>query len=163
MRPTAEHQDHPNIDFDLRHLEVFKLVVETKSFSRAAGSLHMSQPSVSERISNLEQLIGIRLLDRLGRSVVPTKAGELLYNHAVLILDMKKAACMEIQAFLGLKEGEVHIGGSTVPGEYVLPKLLCSFRHKFPSVTVRLTIANSNEIQDRVLEGELELGVVGFR
>jgi len=163
MKSSGRLQNHLNIDFDLRHLEVFKLVVETTSFSRAARALHMAQPSVSERISNLEQMVGVRLLDRLGRRVVPTKAGELVYRHAVLLLDMKKAACMEIQAFLGLKEGEVHIGGSTVPGEYVLPKLLPLFREEFPSISVRLTIADSDEIQNRLMEGELELGVIGFK
>lgn len=152
-----------NMHFDLRHLEVFKMVVETRSFSKAAKALHMAQPSVSERVSNLEEVVGVRLLDRLGRNAIPTKAGELVYKHAVLLLDMKKTACMEIEAFLGLRQGEVHIGGSTIPGEYILPKLFRSFRDRFPFVSVRLTIADSNRIQDLVIEGDLELGVVGFK
>ncbi|MBW2028431.1 MAG: LysR family transcriptional regulator [Deltaproteobacteria bacterium] len=159
----GRNRPHAQIDFDLRHLEVFKKVVESRSFSKAAKALKMAQPSVSERVSNLEKMVGMRLLDRLGRNVVPTKAGELVFKHAVTLLQMKRAACMEIQAFLGLKQGEVHIGGSTIPGEYVLPKLFRSFREKFPFVSVRLAIANSHEIQDRVLHGEMELGVVGFK
>jgi len=63
-----------NIDFDLRHLEIFQAVVDLKSFSRAAGRVFLAQASVSERIATLEGLVGTRLLDRLGRQVVPTKS-----------------------------------------------------------------------------------------
>lgn len=151
----------PPVDFDLRQLEIFKKVVELKSFSKAAAAVFLAQASVSERIANLESSVGTRLLDRLGRQVVPTKAGELLYRHAVRILDMKKAACLEMQEFLGVKRGEIRIGGSTIPGEYILPKVIGRFRQRHPLVTVTLTVGSTKDIETRVLAGELELGVVG--
>jgi DNA-binding transcriptional LysR family regulator len=114
----------PSIDFDLRQLEIFRNVMELGSFSKAADAVCLAQASVSERIATLESMVGTRLLDRLGRQVVPTKAGEILYKHATLLLDMKKTACLEIQDFLGVKRGEIHIGGSTIPGEYILPRLI---------------------------------------
>ena len=80
----------PTIDFDLRQLEIFCKVVELKSFSKAADAVFLAQASVSERIANLEKMIDIKLLDRLGREVVPTRAGELLYKHAILMLDMRR-------------------------------------------------------------------------
>ena len=153
----------PSIDFDLRQLEVFRRVVELGSFSKAAKAVFLAQASVSERIATLENLVGTRLLDRLGRQVVPTKAGELLYKHAVLLLDMKKTACLELQEFLGMKQGEIHMGGSTIPGEYILPKVIGHFRQKYPLVSVSLTVADTNEIVTRVLEGEFELGIVGSK
>ena len=113
-----------SIDFDLRQLEIFCKVVEKRSFSKAADAVFLAQASVSERISNLEKTIGVKLLDRLGRSVVPTKTGELLYKHATLLLDMKKTACLELENYLGIQQGKVSIGGSTIPGEYILPRLL---------------------------------------
>ncbi len=116
------------IDFDLRQLEIFQKVVELKSFSKAAEAVYRAQASVSERIASLENQIGTRLIDRLGRQIVPTRAGELLYKHALLLLDMKKTACLEIQDFLGLKGGVLKIGGSTIPGEYILPKVIGRFR-----------------------------------
>ncbi len=153
----------PSIDFDLRQLEVFRKVVELKSFSKAAEAVFLAQASVSERIATLENTVGTKLLDRLGRQVVPTKAGELLYKHAVLLLDMKRAAAQEMQDFLGVKRGEIHIGGSTIPGEYILPKVLGLFQKKYPLISVILTIADTKEIEGLVLERNLELGVIGSR
>ncbi|MCD6138324.1 MAG: LysR family transcriptional regulator [Deltaproteobacteria bacterium] len=151
------------VDFDLRQLEIFRKVVELRSFSKAAAEVFLSQASVSERIATLENMVGTRLLDRLGREVVPTKAGGLLYKHAVLLLDMKKAACLEMQSFLGVRRGDIHIGGSTIPGEYILPKVLGPFRKEYPLVSVMLTVADTSEIERRVLEGKFELGVIGFK
>lgn len=151
------------IDFDLRQLEIFRKVVELKSFSHAAEKVFLAQASVSERIATLERLVGTRLLNRLGRQVVPTKAGEVLYKHAVLLLDMKKTAILEIESFLGLKRGEIRMGGSTIPGEYILPRVIGEFHEKFPHISVTITISDTSDIEKRVIEGNLELGVVGSR
>ena len=121
----------------------------------------LAQASVSERIANLENMVGLKLLDRLGRRVVPTKAGELLYKHALNLLEVKRIACAEMEDLLGIRRGEVRIGGSTIPGEYILPKFLGLFGRKNPLITVTLAIADSAEIENRVLEGQMELGVIG--
>jgi DNA-binding transcriptional LysR family regulator len=152
-----------SIDFDLRQLEIFRKVVELESFSKAAKAVFLAQASVSERIATLENLVGTKLLDRLGRQIMPTKAGEILYKHAVLLLDMKRTACLEIQDFLGIKQGEIHIGGSTIPGEYILPKIIGDFCEKHPLISVALSISDTHDIEDRVLNGHLELGIVGSR
>lgn len=151
------------IDFDLRQLEIFCKVVDLKSFSKAADAVFLAQASVSERISNLEKSIGTLLLDRMGRQIIPTKAGELLYKHAVLMLDMKKTARLEMEKFLGLRQGEIMLGGSTIPGEYILPQLIGEFYEKYPFISVILTVAGSREIEDMVQNGDLEMGVVGSK
>jgi len=153
----------PPIDFDLRQLEIFCKVVELKSFSKAADAVFLTQASVSERIANLEKGVGARLLDRLGRQILPTRAGELLYKHAVLLLDMKRNARMEMENFLGLRQGEIRMGGSTIPGEYILPEVIGRFNEKYPFVSVTLTIADTSEIEDLVHGGDLELGVIGSK
>ena len=112
------------IDFTFRELEVFCKVVELESFSKAGEAVLLAQASVSERIATLEKKIGVRLLDRLGRKVIPTAAGELLHKHATLLLEMKESARVEIESFLGLTTGEIAMGGSTIPGEYILPSLI---------------------------------------
>jgi len=150
-----------SVDFDLRQLEVFVKVLELGSFSKAGEAVHLAQASVSERIATLENMVGAKLLDRMGRTVAPTKAGELLYRHALRLLEMKKTACLEMQDFLGVKQGEIRIGGSTIPGEYILPKVIGRFSKEYPRITVSLTVADSEEIETRVLEGEFELGVIG--
>lgn len=153
----------PSIDFDLRQLEIFCRVVELKSFSKAAKAVFLAQASVSERIASLESMVGVKLLNRLGRQVVPTRAGKLLYKHANKLLNMKKTACLEMENFLGIKKGEVHIGASTIPGEYILPKSIGLFNEKYPSISVRLTIEDTDEIERRILHGDFELGVVGSK
>ena len=149
------------IDFDLRQLEIFRSVVDLCSFSKAANAVFLAQASVSERIATLENMVGTRLLDRLGRKVVPTRAGEILYKHAVLLLEMKETARLEMQDFLGMKQGEIVIGGSTIPGEYILPVAMGHFRSRNPSVSVTIKIADTAEIERMVLNGEIELGVTG--
>jgi len=150
-----------NMDFSFRELEIFCKVVELESFSKAAEAVFLVQASVSERIASLEKKIGVRLLDRLGRKVVPTAAGELLYKHAFLLLEMKETAQLEIEKFLGLEQGEISMGGSTIPGEYILPGLISRFKNKYPHLAVNLTIADSSEIENQVLEGKLAIGVIG--
>lgn len=152
-----------SIDFDLRQLEIFRKVVELGSFSKAAEAVFLAQASVSERIANLEAAVGARLLDRLGRRVVPTRAGEILYKHAVLLLEMKETARMEMREFLGIRGGGVRMGGSTIPGEYILPGVLGAFRERHPFISVTLAIADTAEIEGRVMGGDLELGVVGSK
>ena len=152
-----------NIDFSFRELEIFCKVVELESFSKAAEAVSLVQASVSERIASLEKKMGTRLLDRLGRKVIPTAAGELLHKHATLLLEMKETAQLEIERFLGLKQGGISMGGSTIPGEYILPDLIGRFKKKYPHLSVKLTIADSSEIENRVLAGQLEIGVIGSK
>lgn len=152
-----------SIDFDLRQLEIFVKIVDLKSFSKAAKVVFLAQASVSERIATLEKMVGVRLLDRLGREITPTKAGELLYKHAILLLDMKKTACLEMQEFMGVKRGNIVLGGSTIPGEYILPRILGLFCREYPSVSVNLSVADSVSIETRVSDGGLELGVIGSK
>jgi DNA-binding transcriptional LysR family regulator len=152
-----------NIDFSFRDLEVFCKVVELESFSKAAEAVSLVQASVSERIASLEKKIGMPLLDRLGRKVIPTAAGELLHKHATLLLEMKETAELEIERFTGLKQGEISMGGSTIPGEYILPDLIGRFKKKYPHLSVKMTIADSGEIENRVIAGQLEIGVIGSK
>jgi DNA-binding transcriptional LysR family regulator len=151
----------PPVDFDLRQLEIFVKVVDLGSFSKAGETVHLAQASVSERIATLENMVGAKLLDRMGRAIAPTKAGELLYKHAQHLLEMKRTVCLEMQDFLGVKQGEIHIGASTIPGEYILPKVIGRFAGDYPLISVFLTVADSEEIEAQVLKGDLEFGIIG--
>jgi DNA-binding transcriptional LysR family regulator len=148
---------------DLRRLEVFVKVAELGSFSRAAETLFLTQPTVSEHIRALEDELGVQLLDRLGRGAVPTRAGILLLGYAQRMLALSREAAQAIAQFQGRVSGELMIGGSTIPGEYVLPALIGAFRAKYPDVSVSLRIGSSGEVQAWVDEGRVEIGVVGAR
>ena len=156
-------QTTPSVDFDLRQLEIFQKVVDLGSFSKAGEAVHLAQASVSERIANLENAVGEKLLDRLGRQVVPTKLGELLYKHALSILDMKRTICLELEDFLGVRKGTINLGCSTIPGEYILPNVVGRFGEQYPRVAVSISIGDSHEIETQVLEGNFELGVIGSK
>jgi DNA-binding transcriptional LysR family regulator len=148
---------------DLRQLEVLCKIVELKSFSRAAEAIYLTQPTVSGHVKTLEEEVGTRLLDRLDKEVVPTRAGLILYRYARKILELRYEARQALDHFLGSLQGELVIGGSTIPGEYVLPALITQFRARSPQVTVALRIGDSRRIIRAVGEGELELAVVGAR
>jgi len=148
---------------DLRQLEVFAKVVETRSFSRAAEALRLTQSTISEHVRLLEEEVGARLFDRLGRETVPTRAGDLLYGYAQRLLTLRAEAQQALQQFLGQISGGLTVGASTIPGEYVLPPLIGAFREKFPQVSIALQIADSRKIAEAVVEGRVELGVVGAR
>ncbi|HEV8308013.1 MAG TPA: selenium metabolism-associated LysR family transcriptional regulator [Methylomirabilota bacterium] len=148
---------------DFRQLEVFAQVVDTRSFSRAAEALRLTQSTVSEHIRLLEDEIGTRLFDRLGRETVPTRAGELLHTYARRLLTLRTEARQALDQFLGQVSGVLTVGASTIPGEYVLPPLIGAFREKFPHVSIALQISDTHEIGEAVLEGRVELGVVGAR
>ena len=149
--------------FDFRHLEVFCKVVELGGFSRAAEVVHLAQASVSERIANLEDRVGVRLLDRLGRRVTPTRAGKLLYDRALILLSMKRDVCQELEQFLGVKRGSILIGASTIPGEFILPGVVGAFRKEYPGIMVSLAMADTARTTAGVTDGTFELGVVGSR
>ena len=148
---------------DIRALEIFCNIVELKSFSKAAAAVYLTQPTVSGHIKGLEEFVGLRLLDRLGREVVPTKAGELLYGYAKQVLALRNQAIQALDEHKGSLKGHLIIGGSNIPGEYVLPGLLARFKARYPEIFVTLKIADSRAIVRGVLEGTCELGAVGAR
>jgi DNA-binding transcriptional LysR family regulator len=148
---------------DLRQLEIFAKVAGLRSFSRAAEALHLTQPTVSEHIRSLEDELGVRLLDRLGRGTGTTRAGLLLLSYATRILALSREAREALEGFQGRMRGELVVGASTIPGEYILPVLLGRFREKFPEVSTTLVIGDSQAVVDWVVEGRVEVGVVGAR
>jgi DNA-binding transcriptional LysR family regulator len=148
---------------DLRQLEIFVKVAEFGSFSKAAATLFLTQPTVSEHIRTLEDELGVRLLDRLGRGAAVTKAGQLLLVHARRMLAISREARQAMDQFLGRMSGELLIGASTIPGEYVLPALIGRFKEKYPDISITLLIGDSQAVIDWVAEGRAELGVAGAR
>jgi DNA-binding transcriptional LysR family regulator len=148
---------------DLRRLEVFCKVYEMKSFSRAGEASLLSQPTVSEHIRYLENFLDVRLFDRLGREVVPTRAGEILYKYARRMLNLRQEATRTLELYRGKMYGELELGGSTIPGQYILPSLIGSFKENFADIRIKLVIADTMKITNMVLEGALELGMVGAK
>ena len=148
---------------DLRRLEIFAKVAELGSFSRAAQALALTQPTVSEHVRALEDELGLQLLDRLGRGAAPTRAGQLLLGYAQRMLALSREAHQALDHFQGRLSGELIIGGSTIPGEYVLPALIGQFKAKQADISIVLLIGDSRQVSEWVDEGRVELAIVGAR
>jgi DNA-binding transcriptional LysR family regulator len=150
-------------DLDLHKLEIFYWVAELKSFSRAATRLSLRQPTISAHVQELEQALGGELLYRIRGRVSLTPLGQLLAEKARDLLAFKREAVAAVEQFHGTLSGELWIGGSNIPGEYLLPRKLGAFINKYPEVKPILRIGDSAEIVNEVLEGKVELGFVGFK
>ena len=147
---------------DTRQLAAFCAVVERKSFSEAAERLGVTQPAVSQQIRSLEERVGQQLLDRSGRRVEPTEAGNRLYRSAQRLLALERQLLEDVAGEAdGPLRGQLAMGASTGPGGTVVPVLLCEFAEANPDVTVDLTISDTQTIVEQVARREIELGVVG--
>jgi DNA-binding transcriptional LysR family regulator len=148
---------------DLKTLEVFCRIVELRSFTRAAEVVSLTQPTVSGHIKDLEEELDLRLLDRVGRSVTPTRAGEILYGYARRILGLRAEAQQAISEHKGGLRGDLALGGSNIPGSYVLPPLIAVFKRDHPEAAIVLHVKDSRDIVRGVGDGTYEVGVVGGR
>jgi DNA-binding transcriptional LysR family regulator len=147
---------------DTRQLAAFCAVVERRSFSQAAEQLGVTQPAVSLQIRSLEKRLGLQLLDRSGRRVEPTEAGQRLYRSAQRLLALEEQLLAELgDDAEGELSGRLEIGASTGPGGTVLPVVLCEFQHRHPGVHVALSVSDTQRVVEQVARRELELGVVG--
>jgi len=145
----------------LRQLRTFKTVADLNSFSLAAQRLKLSQPSVSYQVKELEETLGLPLLDRLGKRVQLTEAGTLLYGYARRMLDVLDEATVAIEEIRGIKRGSLRVGASTTVGIYLLPAALGAFKKLHPGLVISLEIGTRTRVQEQVLRNELDLAVVG--
>ena len=147
---------------DTRQLAAFCAVVERRSFSQAAEQLGVTQPAVSLQIRSLEKRLGLQLLDRSGRRVEPTEAGNRLYRSAQRLLAMEEQLLADLGGEAdGDLTGRLEIGASTGPGGTVLPVVLAEFQLLHPEVHVALAVSDTQHVVEQVARRELELGVVG--
>src|SRR6266511_3461326 len=131
------------------------------SLSAAASAIGIGQPSASQHLRLLEAAAGQRLVERTGRGSRLTEAGQVLAARAAQALFSLGAAEEELGALAGLQTGTIRLGASTAPGVYLLPDTLGCFRRAYPGVSVEVEIAASDEILQRLLNGRVQLALVG--
>jgi len=134
-----------------------------KSFSKAADDLFLTQPTVSGHILSLEQSLSLRLFDRASREVRLTKSGEVFWEYASKLLSLRKNMLNALSEFSRGIRGELSLGSSTIPGEYLLPKLIGDFKKNHPSFVISLKIADTKEVIQYVLQDQVEFGVIGAK
>ncbi|MCS7278574.1 MAG: selenium metabolism-associated LysR family transcriptional regulator [Thermodesulfobacteriaceae bacterium] len=146
---------------DLKKLEVFIKVYEIGNFSKVSQLLYLSQPTITIHIKDLEETFGVKLLDRHTRKVIPTKAGKLVYEYGKEILNLFKKMEKDLLPFKEEEGGLIELGGSTIPGHYLLPKIIREFKKLYPKIMIFLKVGDTEEIIEKVWSGFLEFGVVG--
>ena len=146
---------------NIKQLEIFVTIASTGSFSKGAEAACITQSTASQHIATLEDLCGVRLLDRTGRGAVPTEAGKIMLAHAQLVLKSLNEAEQAMLQFRKAEGVELCVGGSTIPGTYLLPKAIAALRTSDPGITVKVEIGDSREILAKLLEEHIEIGIVG--
>jgi len=146
---------------DLHQLYVFTKVVEHRSFSKAAEDIFLSQSTVSSHIQALEKTLNTKLFDRLGREPVLTPQGERLYHWAQKLLLLKDQALFDLKQGMTELRGMIRIAASSVPGQFMIPKMVKQFRVKYPNATFHIDQSSSKMASEKVLNGTVDLGIIG--
>ena len=143
-----------------RRLQVFHTVARLLSFTKAAESLHMTQPAVTFQVRQLEEYFNTRLFDRTHNRISLTDAGMRVFGYADDIFDLYAQMDNAVRDITGEISGVLIIGASTTIAEYMLPSLLGDFKKKYPDVNVHLKVSNSDGVVSMVENNDIDLGVV---
>jgi len=143
-----------------RRLQVFHTVARLLSFTKAAETLHMTQPAVTFQIRQLEEHFNTRLFDRTHNRISLTVAGEQVFEYADKIIVLYNEMDNRVREMTGDVSGILIIGASTTIAEYVLPGLLGEFKERYPSVNIRLSVSNSLGVVHMVENNSVDVGIV---
>ena len=143
-----------------RRLQVFHTVARLLSFTKAAETLHMTQPAVTFQVRQLEEYFNTRLFDRTHNRISLTEAGARVYQFSDKIFELYGEMENAVREMTGEISGSLTIGASTTIAEYMLPALLGDFRSRYPDVSIHLKVSNTDGIVSMVENNTIDLGVV---
>ena len=141
-------------------LKAFCLIVEMKSFSKAAEAAFVTQSAMSHLIKNLEDELGGKLLNRSGKTVTPTSAGKILYEHAKKILEDYRAMENDVYNVVKRIKGPLYLGASTTVSKYLLPQVLYDFSKNFPEVQINLSVSSTEKMISELHQGGIDIAIV---
>lgn len=142
---------------EFRTLRAFVEVVRQGGFSPAARTVFATQSTVSKAVKQLEEEIGVPLLDRIGHRVRLTPAGEIVYPRAVRLLAEREDLAAELAELRGLKRGTLRLGLPPVGSSTIFAPLFAVFRNRYPGIDVRLVEYGSERLEEVLVSGEIEL------
>jgi DNA-binding transcriptional LysR family regulator len=148
----------PAEEMTLHQLNIFLSVAKFKSFTQAAVELRMSQPDVSVHIRHLQDEVGISLIEKVGKRIALTQAGEFLKERATLIFSQLRETEQALAEMKGLLRGSLYVGASTTIGMYILPKPINDFGRKYPGIKTHLKTGNSGAVERMVSATEVDVG-----
>lgn len=148
---------------DLMQLEMFVAAAELRSIQRASERVFRTQPAVSMAIRKLEEELGVALFDRSNRgNYILTAAGEVLFTSARRLLGLREEAISQIRELESLEGGRVRIGANESAGNYLLPRLIQTFRQKHPKVLIDVARQNSRQLIHDIRDNSLDLALISF-
>jgi DNA-binding transcriptional LysR family regulator len=147
---------------ELRQLRHFVAVVDTGSMSRAADRVAISQPALTRSIKNLEQTLGVQLLERTTRGVLPTEAGVTLYHHAKMVLNDCSRLTTDVRAFQRGLTGTVQVGIAAMFSSYIIDEVVRELAVRHPIASTAITHGFFEELVRELLDGRLDVLFVNF-
>ncbi|MGN7399191.1 LysR family transcriptional regulator [Cytobacillus praedii] len=145
---------------DIKHLRYFMEVNRTGSFTNAAENLYITQPALSRIIKSLEADVGAPLFIRSRKRLMLTDAGNVLYKHAQVIEKQLQLLETELASMIAMRKGHIRIGLPTIVNSFFFSKLIASFHQEYPEVTFQLEEDGSKRIEEKIMNGKLDFGVV---
>lgn len=142
-------------------LRTFLAVRRHRNYTRAAEEVLLTQPAVSRQVRQLEEELGVRLFEQIGKSLHTTDAGETLAAEAEKLLGAMERTAEAVRFHGSAERGSIRIGASATPGFYLLPGILGRFHRRYPKVALHYTVENSLRIEQKIVRNELDLGFVG--
>lgn len=146
----------------LRHIRYFLAVTEHRNFTRAAEALHVSQPTLSQQIKQLEDVLGAQLLDRTGRTIRLTDAGKAYAQYARRALQDLDAGRRAIHDAKELTRGELRLAMTPTFTAYLMGPLMAAFHDRYPGIHLSVTEMNQDHIEALLAQDDLDIGV-GFK
>ncbi|SHG65701.1 DNA-binding transcriptional regulator, LysR family [Thermosyntropha lipolytica DSM 11003] len=143
----------------LNPLSIIPIVAETKSFSKAARILHLSQPAISSKIKDIEDYYGLKIFHRTAQGVTLTEAGKIINAYAVRFAELQQAMDEELKQLLQ-NNSILTIGASCTVGNYAMPSCIKIFKDRYPDITVKLDISNSRGILEKLHRKEIDVAVI---
>jgi DNA-binding transcriptional LysR family regulator len=147
---------------NLHQLRIFQTVAQQRSYSRAADALYLSQPGVSLQVKALEKSVGLPLFEKAGRTLRLTEAGRELLAYSERIFAIMDEAQLVLEDLGGGRRGTVKIAASTTAGIYIVPSVLGAFHRQNPNVKLTLDVVNRFTVQERLLNDEVDMAVMGL-
>ena len=145
---------------NFRKLEIFYETALCLNMTKVAKKMYISQPSISQSIHELEEEVGAKLFDRIGKKLYLTNEGSLFLNYTRRILNLYEEGINALSEYNNNSKGKITIGASTTIGIYILPEIIKSFSEKYPDIEISIIIENTTNIKSLILENKVDFAYV---
>lgn len=145
---------------NFRKLKIFYETALCLNMTKVAKNMYISQPSISQSIHELEEEVGVKLFDRIGKKLFLTTEGEVFLNYTRRILNLYDEGIKTLNDYSHNSKGKIKIGASTTIGIYILPDIIKSFSEKFPDIEISIIIENTTHIKSLILQNEVDFAYI---